>query len=148
MIKNLRWQLAVIGLVAAFVSANAAPTIQKSTAPVGKKRALAAGVFYPAVPNGAGSLNLLRDAYDSLYVADHDYKGHRARAMHQIEDAMRLYGVNIRGEGRGHEKQGTSDSQLHEAQTKLEQSLGGLAGKPAHHVREAIKQLTVALNVK
>jgi hypothetical protein len=55
---------------------------------------------------------LLVQAYTTLGQADHDYKGHRVAAMKQIEAAAKLLGVNVRGDGKGHEKQGVSDAQL------------------------------------
>lgn len=44
---------------------------------------------------------MLREAYDILARADHDYKGHRAKAMHEIEAAGKLIGMNVKGEGKG-----------------------------------------------
>jgi hypothetical protein len=141
--KNLSAHLMVFGVATALaINAEATTIVQKPN-----KKVLAAAAVAAAVPSTA-SLELLRDAYDLLYVADHDYKGHRARAMHQIEDAFRMYGAKLRGQGKGKEVQRASDAQLREAQSKLEQSLGGLAGKPALHIQNAIKQLNIALRVK
>ncbi|HZM03402.1 MAG TPA: hypothetical protein VFC44_10280 [Candidatus Saccharimonadales bacterium] len=146
--KSFFRPLAVLGLVTAFtVTAQAGAVGEKTAVPMGKKRAAIAAAIAPAIPN-ASSVELLREAYGLLHRADHDYKGHRARAMHQIEEAAKFFGVNLRGQGKGDEKQGTSDSQVREAQSALERSIGGLAGKPLHHVREAISQLTIALNVR
>ena len=92
--------------------------------------------------------DLLIQAYASLEQADHDYKGHRADAMKQIEDAGKVLGVNIRGDGRGHEKQGVSDAQLRNAQNLLEQAKGELKGKALHHVNKAIKEISIALKIK
>ena len=91
---------------------------------------------------------LLRHAYATLERADHDYKGHRHDAMKQIEAAAKLLGINVRGDGKGHEHQGVSDAQLHEAMGMLEQARGELKGKPLHHVNSAIKQLNIALSIK
>jgi hypothetical protein len=91
---------------------------------------------------------LLVQAYATLEQADHDYKGHRVAAMKQIEAAAKLLGVSVRGDGRGHEKQGVSDAQLHTAQGLLQQALPGLSGKPLKHVNRALQQLSIALSIK
>jgi len=99
-----------------------------------------------AAPSGSGAL--LSEAYATLSVADHDYKGHRIEAMKQIEAAGKLLGVNVRGDGKGHEKQGTSDEQLRTAQGLLQQASSGLSGKALKHVNNAIKQISTALAIK
>ena len=96
----------------------------------------------------ASSGDLLRQAYVALAKADHDYKGHRIEAMIQVEAAGKLVGVNVRGDGKGHEKQGLSDEQLRAAKGLLEQASPGLSGKALQHVERAIKQIAVALKLK
>ncbi len=93
---------------------------------------------------------MLREAYGILERADHDYKGHRAKAMHEIEAAGKLIGMNVRGDGKGHERQGVSDAQLHHAQELLVQVSTNMAGKKKVHnrVEAAIKQLGIALKTK
>ena len=93
---------------------------------------------------------MLREAYDILARADHDYKGHRAKAMHEIEQAGKLIGMNVKGEGKGHERQGVSDSQLHHAQELLIQVSANMAGQKKVHkrVEAAINQLGIALKIK
>jgi hypothetical protein len=91
---------------------------------------------------------MLRQAYVSLSVADHDYKGHRVKAMKEIQAACKLLGYKLHGEGRGHEKQIVSDVQLRNAQELLEQARHGLRGKPLKHVNAAIKQITIALAIR
>ena len=91
---------------------------------------------------------LLVQAYASLEQADHDYKGHRVAAMRQIEAAAKLVGVNVHGDGKGHETQGVSDAQLRTAQGLLQQARAGLAGKPLKHVNRALQQLSIALSIK
>jgi hypothetical protein len=96
-------------------------------------------------PPAAG---LLVQAYTTLEQADHDYKGHRRAAMKQIEAAAKLLGVKVRGDGKGHEKQGVSDAQLRAAQGLLQQAQSGLSGKPLQHVNKALEQLSIALGIK
>jgi len=150
---------AVLGLVVAVgISAhgavtNGTATEQTTTTPAGKtehagkkkKEAIAGAI---ATPRGENEVGMLDHAYGILSHADHDYDGHRKHAMHQIEDAARILGAKLSGDGRGDEKQGTSDTQLHKAQSLLEGAVGGLKGKAHHHIEEAIKQLTVALRIK
>jgi hypothetical protein len=94
------------------------------------------------------TITTLDDAYATLAEANHDYKGHRAHAMKQIEMAVRELGGAISGHGRGHEPQGTSDAQLRVAQALLLQTTGSLSGKALKHVNAAIAQITDALAVK
>jgi hypothetical protein len=91
---------------------------------------------------------LLSQAYATLAQADHDYKGHRVAAMKQIEAAGKALGVNIRGDGKGHEPQGVSDAQLRAAQGLLEQARAGLTGKPLKHINRALDQISIALTIK
>jgi hypothetical protein len=105
---------------------------------------LTSGAKLVAAPSGA----LLVQAYTSLEQADHDYKGHRIAAMRQIEAAGRLVGVNVRGDGRGHEKQGVSDAQLRNAEGLLQQAQAGLNGKALKHVERAEEQISSALRIK
>src|SRR5580704_8115865 len=101
----------------------------------------------PAVAS-ATAITQLTQAYAALSVADHDYKGHRAAAMKQIEIAAKELGVTLGGDGKGHEKQVTSDHQLQAATTLLQQALGGLPPKAQKHVSKALEDLTAALAIK
>ncbi|HVM47380.1 MAG TPA: hypothetical protein VMU04_05100 [Candidatus Acidoferrum sp.] len=96
----------------------------------------------------AASRDLLVQAYTALEQADHDYKGHRVEAMKHVEAAAKLLGVSVRGEGKGHEKQGMSDEQLRSAQSLLQEARGGLKGKPLKQVNKALQQISVALSIK
>jgi hypothetical protein len=96
----------------------------------------------------APAAGLLVQAYTTLEQADHDYKGHRKAAMKQIEAAAKLLGVKVRGDGKGHEKQGISDAQLRAARGLLQQARSGLRGKPLGHVNKALQQLSIALSIK
>jgi len=108
--------------------------------------ALTAGMRLFAAPAAAGSL--LQQAYTALEQADHDYKGHRVAAMKQVEAAGKALGLNLRGQGKGHEKQGISDEQLRTAQTLLEEARAELSGKPLKHVNRALSQINTALKIK
>jgi hypothetical protein len=98
--------------------------------------------YPPAVPG------LLSQAYSALSAADHDYHGHRARAMRLIEHAAKELGFSLHGDGHGHEGQITSDDQLRTAQGLLQQAVTGLPAKAQEHVQKAIEQISVALSMK
>ena len=104
------------------------------------------GIKLFAGPSGPGAL--LTQAYATLSVADHDYKGHRIAAMKQIEAAGVVLGVKVQGDGKGHEQQGTSDEQLRTAQGLLQQAVPNLTGKALKHVNKAIEQISTALTIK
>jgi hypothetical protein len=63
----------------------------------------------------------LEDIYQTLSFANHDYKGHRIKAMKAISRVVTALGASIQGDGRGHEQQIVSDQQLHYAQFLLHQ---------------------------
>jgi hypothetical protein len=98
--------------------------------------------YPPATPG------LLSQAYATLSAADHDYKGHRVRAMHQIERAAKELGFSLGGNGHGHEQQVASDQQLHMAQTLLQQAVTGLPPRAQEHVQKAIDEISVALSIR
>jgi hypothetical protein len=92
--------------------------------------------------------DLLVQAYVTLSRADHDYKGHRMAAMKQVEEAGKVLGINVHGDGRARENQGTSDDQLRSAQDLLGQAAGNLQGVALKHVNNAINQINIALKIK
>ena len=96
----------------------------------------------------ATSITQLTQAYAALSVADHDYQGHRARAMKQIEAAAKVAGVTLGGNGKGHEQQATSDQQLQTATSLLQQARAGLPTKAQKHVDKALEELSAALTIK
>ena len=104
----------------------------------------------PATPSVASttSINQLTQAYTALSIADHDYQGHRVRAMKQIEAAAKVVGVILGGNGKGHEQQVTSDQQLQTATGLLQQARAGLPTKAQKHVDKALEQLATALSIK
>ena len=108
---------------------------------------LAFGLVTRAQAQPAGNFTLLDDAYATLAQADHDYKGHRAQAMKQIDDALGEMGAKVSGKGRRHEPQGTSDAQLRAARDMLQQATG-LSAKAAKHVSKAIAEINIALSIK
>jgi hypothetical protein len=133
-------------LAAAFLSLSLAGEVQAQKA----IRPAPVPVAPPeTIPNDSTEAGLLRQAYAALSVADHDYLGHRVRAMKQIEVAAQHLGVTLRGDGKVHEAQATSDAQLRSAQALLVQASGGLkAGNGLAHIKLAITQLNTALAIR
>jgi hypothetical protein len=109
---------------------------------------LAFGLVTPVHAQYANSTALLDDAYATLAQAKHDYKGHRVRAMKQIEAALGEIGAKVSGNGKNHEPQGTSDAQMRAAESLLQQASAGLSGKALKHVDNAITQINDGLAIK
>jgi glycine betaine/choline ABC-type transport system substrate-binding protein len=59
---------------------------------------------------------MLAHAYAILARGDHDYKGHRVEAMHHLEKAGAILGVDLDGDLKDHEKQALSDDKMRQAQ--------------------------------
>ena len=113
---------------------------------------LANGADAPLVRLGGGEVATLEQAYATLEMADHDYKGHRVKAMKAIEAACKLLGTDISGRGRGRERQAISDEQLRQVLATIEQVRGSLAAagtqpRVVKHLDVAINQLSTALSI-
>ena len=94
----------------------------------------------------------LTRAYRILATGDHDYKGHRVKAMHQIEAAAKLLGVNLGGDAKDRQKQTLSDDKLRDARGLLEIVLNSAEVKAqphiSKHISEAIDQINLALGIR
>jgi len=95
---------------------------------------------------------MLRNAYLILSTGDHDYKGHRVKAMHQIEAAAKLLGMDLSGDAKDKQPQPLSDAKLREAQGLLQSVLGASEVKSqkrvTKHITEAIDQINIALSIR
>lgn len=95
---------------------------------------------------------MLQRAYLILSTGDHDYKGHRVKAMRAVENAASLLHVKLGGDLKDHEKQVLSDEKLREARGLLEQVLGAAEVKNekriSRHIQTAITHLNTALSIK
>jgi hypothetical protein len=109
---------------------------------------LVLGLVTQAHAQAAGPVTLLDDAYATLAQAKHDYKGHRVKAMKQIELALGEKGAKVSGKGKNHEPQATSDAQLRAAQALLQQAAPQLSGKALKHVNAAVSQISTALQIR
>jgi hypothetical protein len=91
-------------------------------------------------------------AFHLLKKADHDYAGHRAKAMGEVEAAGRDLGLDLKGDLDDHERQWKSDDQLIEARRLLREARNKLEredrDRVAGHLDGAIAQIDAALNVK
>ncbi|MGH7943247.1 MAG: hypothetical protein ACREFR_19485 [Limisphaerales bacterium] len=92
---------------------------------------------------------MMHRAYRILASGDHDYRGHRVEAMHQIHKAADLLGVDLTGDDKDREKQVLSDGRLREARGLLQNVLNASAVKSqkriSHHIERAIKEVGAAL---
>jgi len=95
---------------------------------------------------------MLHRAYRILATGDHDYKGHRAKAMRQIEAAAKLLGLDLSGDLKDRQPQLLSDEKLHEASGLLANVLGSSEVKGqeriSKHITEAINQINIALSIR
>jgi len=94
----------------------------------------------------------LTRAYLILATGDHDYKGHRVRALREIVFAGKQLGVDLGGDGKDRQAQVLSDDKLREARGLLETVLGAaeVKGQPhiSKHITEAINQINDALAIR
>jgi hypothetical protein len=114
----------------------------------------------PALAQGRGrapanpaDVTAVVQAYRVLEQADHDYQGHRIKAMEHLRKAGLILGVTLKGDGKGHEQQGNSDSQLKQAQSMLQRMNSSKVGGKRHqraltHVNNALGELQTALSIK
>ena len=91
-------------------------------------------------------------AFRLLKKADHDYAGHRAKAIEQVVAAGHDLGLELKGDLAGGEAQWKSDEQLVEARRLLREARNKLEredrDRAAGHLDGAIAQIDAALNVK
>ena len=108
--------------------------------------------FQTVAFSDSAEAGMLRSAYIILATGDHDYKGHRVKAMHQIEAAADLLGMNIRGDAKDKQPQVLSDAKLREVQGLLQNVLGSAEVKSqkriSKHITEAINQISAALSIR
>jgi hypothetical protein len=95
----------------------------------------------PTAFAGSAEAEMLHKAYHILATGDHDYKGHRVRAMRAVEAAGKLLGLNLRGDDKDKEKQAISDEKLREAQGLISQVL---ASAEVQHQKAVVKHLNTA----
>ena len=108
--------------------------------------------FQPMAFRDSAEAGLLRQAYTILATGDHDYKGHRVKAMHAVEAAGKLLGLDLAGDLRDHQPQFLSDDKLREAAGLIANVLAAAEVKNqkriTRHLNEAVKQINIALAIK
>ena len=89
-------------------------------------------------------------AYVLLKHANHDYGGHRVKAMEHIEAAGKALNLRLEGDAKEHERQWQSDQMLTEARQLLSHARGAFEAKDldraAIHVDKAIAEIDSAIS--
>lgn len=91
-------------------------------------------------------------AYFLLKTADADYHGHRANALHAVENAGKELGLELKGGIPERERQWKSDAQMQEAARLLRDARDTMEShdrqKVADRLERAIKEVDAALRVR
>ena len=108
--------------------------------------------FQTVAVSDSKEAGMLQNAYLILATGNHDYQGHRVKAMHQIEAAAKLLGMNLSGDAKDKQPQPLSDAKLREAQGLLQNVLGAAEVKNekrvTKHINNAINQINTALSIR
>ena len=108
--------------------------------------------FTPLAFSDSAEAGKLRRAYIILATGDHDYKGHRAKAMRAVEAAGKLLGMDLGGDLKDRTPQVLSDDKLREAQGLITEVLGAAEVKDQKRITkrldEAVNQINDALATK
>ena len=111
--------------------------------------ALSQGGFQVVAFRDSAEADMLRQAYRILATGDHDYNGHRIKAMHAVEAAGKLLDMDLAGDLKDRTPQPLSDDKLREAQGHITQVLGSAEVKDqkrvVKHLNEAVNQINTAL---
>ena len=145
--KSVKWAaLASILACGANLRAATSPTTQALNVSTSVENEL-----QPLAFGDSAEAGMLHRAYHILATGDHDYAGHRVRAMHQIEAAAKLLDLDLSGDLKDKEPQPLSDDKMREAQGLLQKVLGAAEVKSqprvSKHINNAINEITTALSV-
>ena len=103
-------------------------------------------------PAQAAPQDRLIQAYDDLATANHDYGGHRANAMKQVEEAGKILKIDLHGNAKTRERQMDSDAQLREARQQLETVRKEFSPDDIkridEHLTHAIREIDAALKTR
>jgi hypothetical protein len=152
-IEGLFNSIKVAGIVASLTCAVSA---WATSAPAQASATSAPGVsqneIQPVAFSNSAEATLLRQAYSTLATGDHDYRGHRAKAMHAVEAAGKLLGIDLAGDLKDKTPQPLSDEKLRQAQSLISQVLASAAVKDqkrvVKHLNRAVTEINTALTVK
>src|SRR5947209_8407182 len=99
----------------------------------------------------ANEIAHLRQAYAYLESGDHDYKGHRAKALHAVGAACKALGLPTKGDGKNKEAQRYSDNLLVAARNQLAliepQAKSLQQDKVLEHIHTAMHEIDLAIEV-
>lgn len=144
--------LKVAAVAVALACTTAARATTTSTVSMLNAAGPAPGGFQFVAFRDSAEADLLRHAYRILATGDHDYNGHRVRAMHAVEAAGKLLDMDLAGDLKDRTPQALSDDKLWEAQGLINQVLGAAEVKDqkrvVRHLNEAVKQINIALNIR
>lgn len=88
-------------------------------------------------------------AYVLLKHANHDYDGHRAKALEHVEAAGKALNLRLEGDAKEHERQWKSDQMLTEARLLLNNARGAFEvqdrERAAIHLDKAIAEIDRAI---
>jgi hypothetical protein len=105
--------------------------------------------FTPMAFSDSVEAGKLRRAYAILATGDHDYAGHRAKAMKAVEAAGKLLGLDLGGDLKDRTPQVLSDDRMREAEGLITEVLGAAEVKDqkliAKRLDEAVNQINDAL---
>jgi hypothetical protein len=144
--------LAIAGLAAGLTCGTAARATTTPATPLLNPVGASQGGFELAGFRDSAEADMLRNAYRTLATGDHDYRGHRVKAMRAVEAAGKLLGLNLAGDLRERTPQPLSDEKLREAQGLITRVLESAEVKGqkrvVKHLNTAIQHINTALSIR
>ena len=142
--------VSTVASAAVFITSHASANSNLTPQPIGGVSVQ--GQFQPVAFSDSAEAGMLQNAYDILATGDHDYSGHRVKALHAVKVAAKLLGMNLTGDDKVRQPQPLSDAKLREAQGLLQNVLGNAEvmnqKRVVKHLTEAINQISIALSIK
>lgn len=149
---NSASKLKVAALIAAVACSVTARATTISATPLAVAPDVSQGIFQSVAFRDSAEADMLRRAYRILATGDHDYKGHRIHAMHDVEAAGKLLDMDLAGDLKDRTPQPLSDDKLREAEGLISQVLGAAAVKDqkrvVKHLKEAVNQINTSLAIR
>lgn len=144
--------LKVAAIAAALTCGTAARATTISTTTGQSLSATSQGGVQAVAFRDSAEADMLRQAYRTLATGDHDYDGHRIKAMHAVEAAAKLLGMDLSGDLKDRTPQPLSDAKLREAQGLISQVLNSAEVKGqkrvVKHLNLAIGHINTALKIR
>jgi hypothetical protein len=144
--------LTIAGVAAGLICGTAARAATSPATPMVNPSGSSPGGFQFVDFRDSAEAQMLRNAYRTLATGDHDYRGHRVKAMRAVEAAGKLLGLDLAGDLKERTPQPLSDEKLREAQGLLTQVLGSAEVKGqkrvVRHLNAAIQHLNTALSIR